>query len=773
MIIILTSCNASRYLADDQALVKKVNLEGVDKEFSERALTFVQSDIRPNSRLKLALYNMFNTKNGKYRTDKLRAIGEAPHLLDSSLAEISRTQIEKFLTTKGYFKAAVKSDVQVKNKKAEITFTAEQGPEFTIRNISYEIEDSTVSALYLANRDKFTHMYEGKRYDSDTLAYEREQIYKFMKQNGYYDYVRQFVRFDVDSNLYSSQADLRLFLANPNDKPEHQVYILDKSTITIRNSKGITGGLIPDTVEVDSQYRFVDYSGKFDARPISRYIYLKKGDIYNIDKGDLTYDRLYDLNVFRNVKIDFAKPGDSTNRLFPRYDIIPLKKMSNRIEGEYTFNSGRNGFNIGNTYTNRNLFGGAELLEVKAKYGVLVDATAEGNLIERILSRDLQLGINLVIPKLLLPFNIPQMGKNGIPHTTISSSLQLFDQREAFRSRVFINSITYDWLETKYKHHALTPINIEFRKGILDPIFRDSLERRGFELYVRTNDRQFFNLGSQYAYTLNTLRLNTLSNFLFFRGSIDAAGNALGLLDNLIHFKKDDAGFRTIFGLPYQQYVKTEIDLRMYRSLGGERQFIARINPGLGVPYGNSEQLTFEKNFFAGGSSGVRAWQARTLGPGNYNRASIGTGGKADTLRANLRNLDQLGEYKLEGNLEYRFKIANNILNAKVKGATFVDFGNVWRKSETIENPGGEFRFNRFLGQLAVGAGAGLRFDLNYFVFRLDAGIKVKDPQFTGSDQYVIKYLFNKKEFKENYKFTHRPDVYRFVQYNFGIGMPF
>ncbi len=773
LILFFASCNASRYLPEDQALVKKVNLEGVDKQFFESALNFVQSDIRPNSRLKLALYNTFNTKNGKYRTDRVKAIGDAPHVLDSSLVEISRLQIEKFLATKGYFKAKVKSDIKVEKQKAEITFTADQGPEFKIKNISFEIKDTTVAALYLSSRGRFSRLKEGKRYDSDSLAFEREQIYRLMKQNGYYDYVRQYVRFDVDSNLYSSQANLRMFLANPNDKPAHQVYTIDTSLVTIAKSSSLAVGLKPDTVYVDSQYRFVDYSNKFDPKPISKYIYLNKGDIYNIDNEELTYDRLYDLNVFRNVKIDFAKTSDSTNRLLPIYNISPLKKMSNRIEGEYTFNSGRNGFNIGNTYTNRNLFGGAELLEVKAKYGILFDATASGNILDRIFSRDLQLGINLVIPKLLVPFSIPQMGKNGIPHTTISSSLQLFDQRQAFRSRVFINSITYDWVETKYKLHSLTPINIEFRKGELDPVFKENLQQQGYELYIRTNDRQFFNFGSQYAFTYNTIRLNTYGNFLFFRGTLDVAGNSLGLLDKIVKFKRDSEGLRTIFQLPYQQYAKTELDLRYYRSLGGEKQFIARLNPGIGIPYGNSKQLTFEKNFFAGGSSGVRAWQARTLGPGNYNRAVLGIGGKADTLRTNLRNLDQLGEYKLEGNLEYRFKIADNILNAKVKGATFADFGNVWRKKGTLENPGGEFKFNKFLGQMALGIGAGLRFDLTYFVFRLDAGIKVKDPQFSGSDQYVIKYLFNKNDFKNEYKISHFPDIYRFVQYNFGIGMPF
>jgi len=773
IILILGACNATRYIADDQALVKKVEIIGVDKQFKETALTFVQSDIRSNSRLNLALYNTFNTKDGKYRTDKVKAIGEAPNLLDSSLVEISRIQIEKFLATKGFFNAKVKSEIEVKDKHVIIKFIADQGPEFKFRKIEYQIEDSIVSAIYKKNRESFSRIREGNRFDSDSLALEREQIYRMMKKNGYFDYVRQYVRFDVDSNLSDSQADIKLFLSNPEGKSAHQVYTINNSQVTIRTSEGKFEGLKVDTLELDSQFRFIDYSGKFKPKPIKKYIFVNKDEIYNIENEELTYDRLYDLNVFRNLKIDYTKASDSTNKLNPRYDISPLKRMSNRIEGEYTFNSGRNGFNIGNTYTNRNLFGGAELLEVKAKYGVLFDATSDRKILDRVFSRDLQLGINLILPKLLVPFRIPDIGKNGMPRTTISSSIQSFDQRDAFRSRVFINSITYDWVETKSKLHSFTPINIEFRKGVLDPVFRDSLLQRGFGLYVKTNDRRFFNLGSQYAFTYNANRLEKYNNFLFFRGTVDLAGNSLGILDKLVKFKKDADGFRTIFGLPYQQYVKTEVDLRYYRYFGGDKQFVARLNPGIGFAFGNSDQLTFEKNFFAGGSSGVRAWQARTLGPGNYNRAVLGTDGKADTLRGNLRNLDQLGEIKLEGNLEYRFKIADNVMGAKVKGATFTDFGNIWRRKESVENPGGEFKFNQLFNQLAVGVGAGLRFDLNYFVFRLDAGLKVKDPQFIGSDQYVIRYLFNKKEFKDNYANTHRPDVYRFMQYNFGIGMPF
>ncbi|TZF81356.1 BamA/TamA family outer membrane protein [Pedobacter sp. BS3] len=768
LLLILSGCSATRYLNDDQALVKKVNLVGINKEYEEKVYSYVQKDVRPNSRFNLALYNLVNTRHGKYRTDKIRKIGEAPNILDSSLVEISRVQIEKYLQTKGFFKAKVTSDIEVKDKKAYLTFTADKGPLFRVRNFTYVIPDSAVKKLYEANRQSFTHIRENKRYDADTLAYEREQIYQMMKDHGYYDYLRQYVRFSVDSNLNSSQADLKLFIDNPPGKEHHQVYTINNTYFMIHDTDGKNHRHSDSTV-VDSQYHFVDYSTRFSSRKLSKYIFLKKGDLYNTTNESLTYNRLYELNVFKNLAITYNKSADSTlHELDPSIEATPLKRMSNRIEGEYTFNSGRSGFNIGDTYTNRNLFRGAEQLEIKFKYGILFDNLA-GKAFSSVYNRDLELGAKLTFPRLIIPFFNLDMNRNGVPHTTISSSVQLFDQRSAFKNRIFINSISYDWVETQYKLHSLTPISLEYRNGSFDPAFRDSLQKQGYELYIRTNDRRYFSVGSQYTFTYNAIRLLTYDNFLYAKVNIDAAGNLIGLLSRGLGLKRDANGDRTIFGLPYLQYVKTELDLRYYLSLGGEKQLVMRLNPGVGYPYGNSEILPFEKNFYAGGSSGVRAWQARTLGPGNYNRSVIAD----EDTRRNLRGLDQLGEIKLEGNLEYRFKILNNLLGAKLKGATFTDFGNLWRVRETADNPGGEFKFNKFLGQLAIGAGAGLRFDLEYFVLRFDAGIKVKDPQFTGKDQYVLKYFFNSKEFKERYAQTNAPDRYNFIQYNFGIGMPF
>ncbi|MCL8000779.1 BamA/TamA family outer membrane protein, partial [Brucella sp. 21LCYQ03] len=199
---------------------------------------------------------------------------------------------------------------------------------------------------------------------------------------------------------------------------------------------------------------------------------------------------------------------------------------------------------------------------------------------------------------------------------------------------------------------------------------------------METNDRQYFGLGSQYAITYNGNKLNRVENFSFLRGMVDVSGNTLGLLSNLFNFNTDEQGQRLVFNVPYLQYIKGEVDYRLYRHLGGNRQFVFRLNGGVAVPYGNnSTLLIFEKSFFAGGMNGIRAWQARTLGPGNYSREGL-----TEDLRVNLRNLDQLGEVKLETNAEFRFRILNKFLGARLNGATFLDAGNVWRLRELTPN---------------------------------------------------------------------------------------
>lgn len=767
LLVLFSSCRSTRLLEDGQALVTKVEIRGIDPQFAEQANAYIPPDIRPNSRINLFIYNLANARNGHYRTQNIRNVGEPPHLLDSTLVDFSTQQISRYLLSKGYFNAEVSNEITLKKRRAHIYFDVVRGEPFTLRKVDVNIADPRLERLYDEQRGRFTKIRPGARYDADSLVAEREQVYHLMRQQGYYEYLRQYMRVDVDSSLHSNQADIRLFVDNPEGQAAHTKFTIDSSFVTIQHDRPELNRPLPEETRLTGGLHFQDYTGRFRSVPIARYLFHRQGDTYNVDMENLTYDRLYELNGFRSVKISYDKRD--SNRLNVHYELVPRPYMGNQIEGEYTFNAGMSGFNIGNTFTHRDLFGGLEQLEVKLRYGVLFDSRLPGNLFDRVFNNDFQVGVNITVPRLITPFAVPPVGRSGLPRTIFSANLQAFDQFQTYSNRYFSGTLSYNWFDTRYKQHNLTPVVLEYRYGRLNSEFAQRLVDQGFLLYVRSNNRAYFGLGSQYAYTVNAARLSRLEDFLYFRGALDLSGNLLGLASRVIDFKRNVDGEKEVLGVPYLQYAKVETDLRYYRHLGGDRQLVIRLNPGVAIPYGNnSSLLIFEKSFFGGGMNGIRAWQARTLGPGNYNREVLDP-----SLRLNFRNLDQLGEIKLEGNVEYRFRLVNDIFGAKLKAATFADFGNIWRINENELNPGGEFKFNSFFGQLAVGAGAGLRFDLDYFVIRLDAGIKVRDPQFKGTKQWVISELFNSREFKEQYRVTNAPDRYNFIQYNFGIGMPF
>ncbi|WP_245584797.1 BamA/TamA family outer membrane protein [Pedobacter glucosidilyticus] len=759
--LILGACRSTKRLKENEALITKLNINGVDKEFEEQAESYVSLDIRPNSPFNLWVYNTFNKKGKK-------SLGEAPHLLDSSLVEVSRAQIQKFLNTKGFLNAKVESAIALQEKKASITFTAVQGPSFKFKDISFDIKNQDIKDLYLANRNKFTRITPGQRLDEDSIAYERDQVYTLMKKNGYYDFIRQYVRAEIDTNLNNSQANVTIEILNP-DTTTHQQYTLNNTYIRIQPSTGIIKqGAQRNTSVIDSQYYFFDYSKFFKTSKVAPYIFLNKGEQYSIENVELTNQRLFELNVFKSVSVDFRKRPNSTE-LVGLIDIIPLKKKSNRIDGDYTFNSSITGANLGLTYQNRNIFGGAEILEIKLRGGLQFDKNLTGSISDRLLSRDYQIGASLTFPRLVTPFNLPFIGYSGIPRTRLGTNFQIYELKDRYLRRALGTNFTHDWVETKYKLHSLTPINIQYALGMIDPVVEQDLINRGYAFFLNTLRSQLVS-SSIYNYTLNLARLSTLSNFTFFNGIVEVGGNTAALAAQAIG-KSNTRGQKTLLGVPYYQFARLETDFRFYKYLGQEKQFVVRLNPGIGYSYGNVKSLPFDKQFFAGGSSGIRAWQARTLGPGNYNRSSL----ESDSTRLNLRNIDQLGDLKFEGNLEYRFKILDNFFGSKVKGATFVDFGNIWQLRDNGFE-GAQIKFNKLWQQMAIGTGVGLRFDVSFFVFRLDAGFKVKDPQFRGADQWITKYYFDreaKKQLKATYADTNNPDRYSTTQIQFGIGMPF
>jgi outer membrane protein insertion porin family len=789
LLILFSGCNLTRGIQKDQSLVRKITVKGVDKEFAAAAPDYVDKEQQPNNWINLQLYYLFSN-HGK------KDIGDPPAVLDSDLVEFSRLQIELFLKSKGFLKAKVSDSISVKKQKAELIFTAKEGPLFKIRKIQDSILDKKVRALYRLNRPKFSHVQPGGRFDTDSLGYDRDAFYQVMKENGYYDFYRQYINYTYDSTFNSSRVDIIMFIDNPIGKTSHPVYKLNNTLITVSKSDGSTPAGTADTLQVDSQFRYIDYSHKFEPRTVIDYIFQHKGQLYDVDRQTLTTSRLSELNVFRNVPNPiYTKLPDSTHRLDTRIDIIPLKQFSDRVDAEFLFNSGQYGYNLANTFTDRNVFKNAAILQLKLNWSVLYDNGSSASSPFTIQNQDLTAGANIIYPRIISPFDFTQPGKYGVPHTTFATSYQLFYEEGLVQRTSLSTSVTYDFNELANKSHTITPIDIEFSRGIIDPEAQIVLAQKDLYAYSYLIGRTIFTTGSQYTYQYNANKLSTFDSFLYFRGNIDVGGNLLDLVAHLTNSPRDSTGERQLFGYTFAQYAKVETDFRLYHSFGGERQLIFRLNPGIGVPYGNSSQLKFhdstyvgglifEKNFYAGGANDMRAWLPRTLGPGKFNRATFygppgknGVASKGDSLRTRLKYLDQFGEIKIISNLEYRYKLADDFFGSVLRGAVFMDAGNIWRLNAQPGDPNVEFRANNILPATAIDFGTGLRFDLAFFVFRLDAAFKFKDPQFNGSQQWVLidhfDELFYKGPFKTAYETNNSGDTYNFLQLNFGVGMPF
>ena len=207
--------------------------------------------------------------------------------------------------------------------------------------------------------------------------------------------------------------------------------------ITVAASNGRTVGKA-DTIQVNSQFRYVDFSHKFTPHTVIDYVFQRKGELFDIDKQTLTTSRLSELNVFRNVpNPTYTKLPDSTNRLDTKIDIVPLKRMSDRVEGEFLFNAGRYGYNLGNTFTDRNIFKEAAILQVKLNWSVLFDNSSDVTNPNGIENQDFRAGVSLIYPRIISPFDFPLLGKFGVPHTTFSTNYQLFYQKDLVQRQSF------------------------------------------------------------------------------------------------------------------------------------------------------------------------------------------------------------------------------------------------------------------------------------------------------------------------------------------------
>ena len=754
--IILVGCNPYKYVPSGKYLLGKNKIICDNKKINQAELNSCLRQ-KENKRILgmrfyLGLYDLSNTKKNTWINKKLRDMGEEPVIWDPEPTRISTDQLKSYLDSKGYLNSVVSDTVLFKKKKAEVIYHIRAKTPYSIRSMKYFMEDTSIQRyIYSDTSNIKSNLKVGQNglFDIDLLGKERGNIEYMMRNNGYFMFSRDMIMFEADTS--HNQVDLLLSVSNQAVKldngqitsiPNRQ-YKINQVVIRTENDRfRKTTSSENDRRDTISRYgvRFV-YQNNFWVRPsiIQQSNYIMPGSLFRISDVEQTKSHLSSLNVFSIVNTNqfTVLPGPDTSKyryLDCQLSLTPLSIQSYDWGLVGTNSSGNFGGAVNLIYLHRSLFGNAENLNLKFKWSL--EALQESN--SNIISRDIEYGVEstINIPKFFIPFNSMGFRKKYNPKTSFTLAYN-YQDRPDFKRGVANASMGYNWRVGAYKTHILTPITLNLVKiPFISQATQQKIDTSG--AYVRNLYSNHLIACLTYSYIYNNQDYKKKSDYRFFQLNFESGGNLLQVINSSTHGPMDTAGNYTLLGLPYAQYVKGELDFHYFHRINEMSGMAYRMFAGVGVPYGNSRNLPFEKQFISGGPNSIRGWQVGTLGPGNtIDTSKYPTG---------------TGDIKLEANMEYRFK-----LFWIFEGALFAEAGNIWLlpTAEETKPKNAVFKWNKFYKQIALGSGAGLRLNFNYFLVRLDLGFKIIDPS---------------KGYYDYYNSQHRRKNYAL---SFAIGYPF
>jgi len=735
------SCSNTKFLKEGQMLYTgaevKIENDTLPKKKKNELKAALEENLtpKPNSsflglRPKLYAYNA--TKEPK-KEKGLRywlkyKFGEEPVLLGDVDREFNKDIIVNYSENKGYFNAKAKYDTVSKNKKAQVIYTLNPGAQYLISNVNF-VEDSTLINREIQSFKDKTLLKAGNPFDLDVIKAERQRIDDGLKDKGFYYFNPDNIIVQADSTVSKNhKVEMIVKLKDNTPKLATEQFTIDKVVVFPNyNLRDAKKGLYNIPMNPDSLkgYEYndiyvVDHKKKFKPRMFDRALYFDKGDIYNRKDHNLSLNRLISLGVFKFVKNEFVV-SDSLNHKFDAYYVLtPRELQSLRLEALGRTNSANYaGSELNLNWTQRNFFRGAEQFKasVYGAFDVQIGGPADAENIFRA-------GANaqLSIPRIVAPFQF-NSSSAFVPRTNIQIGYEFQNRTTLYTLNTFNASFGYQWKENVRKEHELKLIDVSY----IDPANETPkfLALKEGNPYLQRITQQQLIFGPTYSYTYSTTMLPRKNTF-YYKGMLDLAGNITGLVTGA---NVKDGKEKKIFGVPFSQYAKIENDVRFYHKFTEKTSFASRFIAGVAVPYGNSEHIPFSRQFFVGGSNSIRAFRARTLGPGSYDPRG------EDNTRAVF---DQAGDVKLELNAEYRANLYK-FLNV----AAFVDAGNIWLINDDInENgintrPGGKFSKD-FLSEIAVGAGVGLRLDFSILVLRLDLAMPLRVPYYEKGERWAF-----------------------------------
>ncbi len=727
--VFLGSCSTTRLINEGDYLYtgSKVEVEttGEEKPGAVKNQLEKVADQERNKRLfgllpvKLWMYNL---AGDSVPTDGLRhwlkfKVGEPPVLFKNYTIEATREEMMDVLNNHGYYQYEIETDRIAEGKKMRLKYQVELGKLYHFGNLDYPPAADTLRELIREMKAE-TVIKKGEQYRLLTLKQERQRIDRELKEQGFFYFLPEYLYFLLDTTVTTHEMDVTL--AVKHEMPDEAAEIFKINNIYIYHDSTLSGHPAqPDTV-VTGGISHISYGRlSLERELVNRFVFIERGKPYRISDYRETVRRLTRLGVFRYVQVRYKEPpGTPRNLLDAHIELVEEKPRSLRAEVRAVSKSNDfAGPGIDLSYLDRNVKNTATSFQLMINGAFETQVAARGKGLN-----NFEVGANaeLDLPRFVAPDFIVSrvIDRRFDPRTRISTGFSHFNRGGLFTVNTFSLSMDYNWQESTTRTHDLKILSLDYQR------LRNISELPEVTSFVERNYPQAFIPSFRYSYTLNNLLYNKRFN-QYLNVAFEPAGSLFGLGDMLIsEVTGNDNLTSEIFGIPFAQYARILNDARLYWNVSETHKLVGRFYLGLGVPYGNSEVLPYKKQFYSGGTTSLRAFPSRSVGPGSYYDTT--------TVTEGLR-LGQTGDIKLEMNLEYRIELWKYL-----KGALFVDAGNIWLYNENDNFPGGALNLAEAPGQLAMGGGIGLRLDVSFFVLRLDVAIPFRKPYLPENERWVL-----------------------------------
>jgi outer membrane protein insertion porin family len=666
-------------------------------------------------------------------------LGEAPVLSTTVDLESNAANMQAYLENKGFFKSRVGADKKIKGYKMTALYTAKVPRPYDVDSVKWVLDSSELSKDLMTIKNRRSYIKKGQQFDIENIKAERNRVDLFLKRKGYYYFSPDYIKSYIDTG--KNNHKLNVYLTVKKDIPLNARFPQTINAVVLFPNYSLVNPP-PDTskrglIKYDSIF-IRDTVNDFKPKALVRPLTYRPGSLYNLNKHNQTLNRYINMGVFKFVKSRYVSSEDTVapRNMDVYYYLTPMKKKTISAEiGGFTKSNSFTGAQLNLNWKNRNLLKGAEQLNIKG-YGAfelsINDSLSKNN--------NWRVGgeISLAIPRFVTPFKIKESSYFP-PFTKFTIGYEWLRRQLLYTKNFFRFQYDLNWKEGTNKEHTLSPISITYNNATE---FSDEYIQQITKFPVlRYANLPEIIAGSFYNFMYNSKNPRA-KNIVYLNGSLDVAGNIAGLVN-----KPDSAFDKTFLSAYFAQYAKLDVDFRYTRKISNNFYWANRINVGWGLPYGNSVYLPFSRQFIIGGGNSLRGFRPRQVGPG-----------RAITTPEQQVAYPQVGgDYKLELQSEIRFPILG-----KLKGAFFGEAGNIWTKNSILYGDDGKFS-SKFMQDLAVDGGFGIRLDISVLILRLDVGIPLRKPWLPKGSEWVV----NQIDFGSS---SWRSDN---LVFNIGIGYPF